>query len=153
MLGSAQSRLAHENQVESEQVGQYFVDLLNLKEGLIECLETPPAYEEFLEQLQREYQAEGMQCTELQNFPKHYRVVEQPLDSKRKKQTLICKFKNCRARFTDVSILIDHLLMHDGKRPYRCDVCQSSFTQLGNLRRHKRIHNKIVTALRFQDFN
>ena len=94
-----------------------------------------------------------MQCLELQNFPKHYRVVEQPLNSKRKKQTLICKFRSCRARFTDVSILIDHLLMHDGRRPYRCDICKKCFTQLGNLRRHRRTHQEIISTQRVHNFN
>lgn len=32
--------------------------------------------------------------------------------------------------------------IHDGVRPYTCDICQFSFTQLGDMKRHRARHAK-----------
>ncbi|KAF7424032.1 hypothetical protein PC9H_009332 [Pleurotus ostreatus] len=45
---------------------------------------------------------------------------------------------HCPSSFTARHNHRNHILAHSGQRPFRCDVCNASFTTSGDLRRHKR---------------
>ncbi|XP_027200529.1 uncharacterized protein LOC113794607 isoform X1 [Dermatophagoides pteronyssinus] len=51
-----------------------------------------------------------------------------------------CSWPNCDASFKDSNRLKHHYYTHTGERPYKCDVCDSSFKQAPHLYKHKRIH-------------
>ncbi|VDM85521.1 unnamed protein product, partial [Strongylus vulgaris] len=39
-----------------------------------------------------------------------------------------------------ISVTNTHLRLHNGQKPYACDVCSAKFTQYVHLRLHKRLH-------------
>ena len=53
----------------------------------------------------------------------------------RKHQCQVCKKKFLRKAHLNV-----HMRIHDGVRPYTCDICNFSFTQIGDMRRHRARH-------------
>lgn len=36
--------------------------------------------------------------------------------------------------------------VHTGERPYQCDICEQRFTQVGDMRRHRKRHNRTNSA-------
>lgn len=46
----------------------------------------------------------------------------------------------CNKRFLRKAHLNVHMRIHDGIRPYTCDICNFSFTQIGDMRRHRARH-------------
>ncbi|XP_071758323.2 uncharacterized protein LOC139914034 [Centroberyx gerrardi] len=46
----------------------------------------------------------------------------------------------CFKKFVSPSKLERHYLIHTGQRPFRCDVCGKTFTQLAHVRTHQRTH-------------
>jgi uncharacterized Zn-finger protein len=121
-----------------------FVEMLNKKEGLITELACPDQFEDFLDEDALSY--DGTKLSKVNRFPKYYRLVADTSGAADKckqprKQILVCKFLKCRATFSKVSSLIDHLLVHNADRPYICKTCGNSFAQLGNLRRHALTHS------------
>ncbi|XP_066599439.1 zinc finger protein 260-like [Prorops nasuta] len=48
----------------------------------------------------------------------------------------------CGKRFLRKCYLNVHMRIHDGVRPYTCDICSFSFTQLGDMKRHRMRHMK-----------
>jgi uncharacterized Zn-finger protein len=40
-----------------------------------------------------------------------------------------------------------HILTHAGLRPYKCDVCNTSFTQRSSLMRHRKKHPGSLSSL------
>uniref|UniRef100_A0A8C9X6I7 C2H2-type domain-containing protein n=1 Tax=Sander lucioperca TaxID=283035 RepID=A0A8C9X6I7_SANLU len=48
----------------------------------------------------------------------------------------------CRKRFTDHSNLKRHLTLHTGERPFKCSVCSKRFAQKGHLKQHATLHTR-----------
>ena len=72
-----------------------------------------------------------------------HEVVEMQNEStKRTKLYFKCKYQDCTAMFSKSCNLRDHFRKHTAARPFRCDICDKTFTQSGNLGRHyKNLHN------------
>ena len=61
----------------------------------------------------------------------------------------LCKYSDCGKSFSKVWNLIDHVRMHEGIKPYECRLCNKTFTQKGNLKKHTIIqHSKTPLAER-----
>ena len=52
--------------------------------------------------------------------------------------TKICPL--CGTYFTEKRSLQRHMLLHSGKRPFKCDVCGKDFAQSSNMKRHRLTH-------------
>lgn len=48
----------------------------------------------------------------------------------------------CGKKFLRNCYLIIHRRIHEGLRPFKCDVCSLSFTQKGDMKRHRMRHFK-----------
>lgn len=61
---------------------------------------------------------------------------------KNKKNTklFICPFKNCKKSYLLKNILLGHLRIHYGIKPFKCTYCNKTFNEKGNLKTHIRIH-------------
>lgn len=46
----------------------------------------------------------------------------------------------CKSCFSGLKAFQNHLLIHDGKRPFACDKCSKTFRQRGHCDSHQRIH-------------
>ena len=48
----------------------------------------------------------------------------------------ICRYDEWNRVFSKTWNLLDHVRMHEGIKPFTCNICRKSFTQKGNLRKH-----------------
>ncbi|KAL5020607.1 hypothetical protein ScPMuIL_002312, partial [Solemya velum] len=44
----------------------------------------------------------------------------------------------CESAFSENGYLICHKRVHTREKPFKCDLCESTFAQKSNLRNHKR---------------
>ena len=51
-----------------------------------------------------------------------------------------CMHSGCGKRFSRAWNLLNHARMHEGIKPYSCQICHKSFTQKGNLKKHMMTH-------------
>lgn len=66
----------------------------------------------------------------------HRKMKHYDYDSHRHIISYICTHDGCGKEFSKTWNLLDHARMHEGIKPYSCDLCDKSFTQKGNLRKH-----------------
>ena len=50
------------------------------------------------------------------------------------------KYPKWNKEYTKIWNLLDHVRMHEGIRPYKCDAWGKTFTQKGNLKKHSKQH-------------
>ncbi|VDP92083.1 unnamed protein product [Echinostoma caproni] len=60
----------------------------------------------------------------------------------------LCPFKDCGKAFPKTNKLREHIYRHTGERPYACEKCSASFVRMYDLRRHSKIHLRILDARR-----
>lgn len=51
-----------------------------------------------------------------------------------------CMYDNCNMQFTRAWNMLNHARIHEGCKPYKCQICDKSFIQKGNLKKHIKIH-------------
>ena len=52
----------------------------------------------------------------------------------------MCLFGGCGKQFSRAWNLLNHARMHEGVKPYSCQICHKAFTQKGNLKKHILTH-------------
>lgn len=53
-----------------------------------------------------------------------------------------CEYDNCQRRFKVTSQLNDHINVHLGIKPYKCDYCAETFRAKNGLSTHQKIHTE-----------
>ena len=69
-----------------------------------------------------------------------FNTIAQKSQNKKEQKIFICPFKDCRKSYTLKNILLAHLRIHYGIKPFICKYCSKSFNEKGNLKTHIRIH-------------
>lgn len=58
--------------------------------------------------------------------------------------TYICKYQGCDKHFTKACNFLDHVRMHEGIKPYKCNKCSKEFVQKCNLKKHFKRHLSVT---------
>lgn len=74
------------------------------------------------------------------NFIKHQQTHQQSVKEIKLEKYHACSF--CSKTFKRPDHLKRHLLIHAGKKPFKCETCGVSFNQKGTLTKHKMIHQQ-----------
>lgn len=61
---------------------------------------------------------------------------------RRRKRLIHCGYSGCSKQFIKAWNFLDHARMHLGEKPFSCSVCNTRFTQKGNLKKHMKKHQK-----------
>ncbi len=69
---------------------------------------------------------------------RYYQLKVFNSNTRRARQVLLCKFKDCGKKFSRKCGLKDHLLIHEEIKPFKCGLCSKYFTQQGNRDIHQR---------------
>ena len=62
------------------------------------------------------------------------------MQNRKETKIFICPFKDCKRSYSLKNILLAHLRIHYGIKPFVCSYCHKSFNEKGNLKTHIRIH-------------
>ena len=60
--------------------------------------------------------------------------------SKHKRKIIVCQYPGCTKTFAKSWNFRDHAMVHEGLKPYYCEICWKPFTQKGNMLKHQRVH-------------
>lgn len=71
---------------------------------------------------------------------KYHVTKERDSKTRQLREVYKCGYGNCNKVFNKTWNLVDHLRMHEGIKPYQCEICSKLFTQKGNLKKHLKQH-------------
>jgi len=72
---------------------------------------------------------------------KGYRFrFETYFEGNRRKKIILCGYDGCNREFNKTWSFLYHARMHEGEKPFVCEVCSRSFSQKSNMNKHKRHH-------------
>lgn len=97
--------------------------------------ETYKHIKEVSEQLELNLSKEQMYDKLLKPF-RHRKIKVYDFEAHRHIITYVWDYEGCGKEFNKTWNLLDHVRMHEGIKPYTCEICNKEFTQKGNLRKH-----------------
>ena len=73
----------------------------------------------------------------LQGFKFRYEAIP---NAKYNRKLIVCEYPGCNKTFNKTWNFRDHALMHEGIKPFSCEICGKTFTQKGNKKKHMKAH-------------